>query len=597
MRPGSRLVLETSRSAGAAGAGMLLLAVAEPATRLALPGALGWAVDRTLAGGGWTAVLPLVAVFAAATLAEAARESLETRAEVAGALGLRRRVLRHLFALGGDGRRRFDVGDALSRVLESTKVTASGTAALVTLLASLCTSLGGLVALFWIDLRLGALFLVGAPLMWWLTRWLVRRVESMTGEYQRLHGELAGRFVDAVRGARTIRANGTADREVERVLAPLPELDAAGRLFWEAQRKAMWQAGVLAPALQIAVLVVAGFGLLDGSITPGEFLAAQAYQSYAQGLLKQTAVLARFARARGAAERVRGVLDLQPAAGGTSGLPRGAGALELRGIRFSYGDREVLRGLDLRVPAGCSVAVVGGPGAGKSTLTEVAGGLLTPDAGRVLLDGVPLDEMRPEEVRRAFSFAFERPHLLGETVADALAYSDTPPPPARVQRALRISSADGFVRRLPDGEGTAIRDLRLSGGELQRLGLARAAARGARVVVLDDVTSSVDTATEVEISAALERALRGTTRLVVAHRMSTAARADLVAWLDDGVVRAVAPHEQLMRDPAYEAVFRPRTASRTDLAAERARDPELTLDLDLRFLSDPERTAEIRRLP
>ncbi|TWG08363.1 ATP-binding cassette subfamily B protein [Saccharopolyspora dendranthemae] len=581
MRAEDRLVLNTARAAGPAGAGLVLLALVEPVTRLALPGLLGSSVDTAIAGRPMsTSLVLLLVVLAVGTLTEIARESWEVRAEVTGTRWLRSRVLRHLLSLGGDGRRHFAVGDVLSRLLESARTTATGISAMVIVLTSVCTSLGGLVALFWIDVWLGALFLVGAPAMWMLTRWLIRRVGAMTTTYQRLSGELASRFVDAVRGARSIRAHGTVDREVDRILAPLPELEAAGGAFWETQRKAMWQAGLLAPVLQIGVLAVGGFAALAGRISPGELLAAQGYLTYAQGLLKQTALLARLAVARGSAQRLRELLDVPVPASGLRHLPSGPGRLSLRGVRVRYGERWVLDGVNLDLPPGRSIAIVGASGAGKSTLTEVAGGLLTPDEGRVLLDGVPLSEVDPRELRSAFAFAFECPHLLGETLADALAYSDRTPSPRRVGEALRSSAAEGFVRRLPEGERTPLRDLRLSGGERQRLGLARAVARRARVVVLDDVTSSVDTATEVQIGAALERALRGTTRLIVAHRMSAAERADAVVWLHGGVVRAFAHHDELMEHPEYRAVFQPRRPSLgRDSAVERARDPELTMEM------------------
>jgi ATP-binding cassette, subfamily B, bacterial len=531
-----------------------------------------------------------------ATANEVAREVLETRAEARGTLSLRRRTLRHVFGMGMTGQHRFGAGDILSRTLESTQVTATGTSVLVSLLTSLVTAVGGLVALFLIDLWLGLLFVAGAPLMWWLTRWLIRRIGLMTSEYQRLHSELSTRFVDAIRGARTIRASGTAGREIDRVLTPLPELGAAGKDFWAAQRKAMWQTGLLLPTLQIGALIVAGYGVLHGRVSPGELLAAQAYLGNAMGLLKQTAILARFARARGSAQRVHDMLATEPPRSGTRTLPRGRGRLSLRDVHVSKDGHPVLGGLTLDVPAGCSVAIVGASGAGKSTLTEVAGGLLTPDSGTVSLDGVPLTQLRPDVMRRAVTYAFERPKLLGDTVADAIAYSDNPPDDRRVEYALRVGAAASFVHRLPRGINTPLADLRLSGGELQRLGLARAAARNARLVVLDDATSSVDTATETEITGALETALRGTTRLIVAHRMSTAARADLVAWLHNGVVRALAPHEQLLRDPAYLGVFQPKRAGVRDTAKERLRDPELTMQLDRvePSVGDPERTLELR---
>lgn len=544
------------RASGRYGAALAVVGLADPVARLALPAALAMAVDAALAGRTDAAVtLGVLGVLALATGCEIGREVLENRAGVHGAFVLRRAVLGHVFRLGVAGQRRFGTGDLLSRTLESTRGAATAAPVLVGLAASVATSVGGVVALFVIDVRLGLLFLAGAPLMWWLLRWLVRRVGQATTEYQRLLAGLTARFVDALRGARTIRASGTARRETARILAPLPQLRASGHGFWDAQRRAGWQVGLVMPVMEVAVLAVAGHGVMTGRITPGELLAAQAYLGRAMGLLSQTAGLARYARARGSAARLREVLHVAPPPAGDRPLPAGGGALSLRDVHVSREGHPVLTGVSMDVPPGAVVAVVGASGAGKTTLTEVAGGLLRPDRGTVSLDGVPLSALRPGDLRRAVTYAFERPRLLGRTLGDALGYADIPPPAARIDAALRDSAAAQLVRALPDGLATPPRDLRLSGGELQRLGLARAACRDARLVVLDDATSSTDTATEAQITAALDRALAGTTRLVVAHRAATAARADLVAWLDGGTLRALAPHARLRRDPAYRAAF------------------------------------------
>jgi ATP-binding cassette subfamily B protein len=162
----------------------------------------------------------------------------------------------------------------------------------------------------------------------------------------------------------------------------------------------------------------------------------------------------------------------------------------------------------------------------------------------VLLDGVPLSSLSHDELRGAVGCAFERPSLVGATVGAAIG--------AGGEEAARATYAHEFVTRLPEGYDTVLTEAPMSGGELQRLGLARSwLAR--RLLVLDDATSSVDMVTEMRISTALGAA--GRTRLVVTHRMSTAARADVVVWLEEGCVRAVGPHEELWQQEAYREVF------------------------------------------
>lgn len=198
------------------------------------------------------------------------------------------------------------------------------------------------------------------------------------------------------------------------------------------------------------------------------------------------------------------------------------------------------------------VAVVGASGVGKSTFARLAGRLLDPDDGEVLLDGVPLSQLSPQALASAVSWAFERPAYLPGTIADMIGFSSD----GNVRAAAQRAQADTFISRLPHGYATRCEDAPLSGGERQRLGLARALAHPtARLLILDDAVSSVDSVTELHISHALAR--HTATRLVVTHRASLAARADLVIWLDGTGVRAVAPHAELWALPEYRHLFVP----------------------------------------
>jgi ATP-binding cassette subfamily B protein len=206
------------------------------------------------------------------------------------------------------------------------------------------------------------------------------------------------------------------------------------------------------------------------------------------------------------------------------------------------------------VPGGATVAVVGPSGAGKSTLAAVSGRLLDPDEGDVTLDGVPLRQLPHDTLRRSIGHAFARPVLVGDTVGSAIALGLAAPAPQRVRAAARAARVDAVVDRLPAGYDTRLADAPLSGGEAQRLGVARALG-AQRLLVLDDATSSLDTVTEYEVGQALIEAADRRTRLVITHRAGTAARADLVAWLDRGRLRGYGPHDVLWHDPGYRALF------------------------------------------
>ncbi|MGC0376704.1 ABC transporter ATP-binding protein [Streptomyces sp. SAI-229] len=532
------------------------LYLCETASGLLLPYALSGAVDTVL--GRATGITPFVLVCAllvTLTAAEAGAQITEARMKAVTTARLRHDTFARIFLLGLSVRDRFTPGDLLNRSTESTAEAGGAAPNLLHALFAAFTAVGGLVALCVIDWRLVLVFVLGIPVVAALARLLIRRTTTLTSAYQQAHGDLSDRFVDAVVGARTIRASATLDREVERVLAPLPRVRAAGTGFWEAQRRAGWYLSLLAPALQIGVLATAGYGVVAGRLTPGQLLAAQLYLVFAMRLLSQVGIFAELGRVRGSAERLAEVFDAPLPRAGSGVLPPGDGALSLRDVTVRAGGRTVLDRVSLDVPAGRTLAVVGASGAGKTTLALVAGAALAPDEGLVRLDGTDLSDTDRAEVRAAIAYAFECPHLLGDTVAGMIGYGDRLVSAAAGRAAARASRADGFISRLPLRYETPVEELRLSGGELQRLGLARAVARGARVVIFDDATSSLDTATENEIGRALDESLRGTTRVVVAHRSTTASAADLVVWLEQGRVRAVGPHHRLLADPAYRAVF------------------------------------------
>ncbi|SPL90827.1 ABC transporter ATP-binding membrane translocator, AmfB [[Actinomadura] parvosata subsp. kistnae] len=326
--------------------------------------------------------------------------------------------------------------------------------------------------------------------------------------------------------------------------------------LWRANASAAVRSGLVVPLLEIAVLAAGGFMLAAGDLTVGELYSAARYAVLGASLSTALGHIGGLARARAAAGRVAEVFDLPPVRYGSRTLPPGPGTLRFRDV--------AVNGLtvgDLTLPGGSVTAVVGRSGSGKSLLAALAGRLAEPERGTVLLDGVPLGELAEAELRRAIGYAFERPALVGETIGDAIAPEPEPvpefaePPGRRVVEAARAACADVFVRRLPLGYATPLRDAPMSGGERQRIGLARAFAQGERLLVLDDATSSLDTVTERQVGRALTSDPLGRTRLVAAHRPATAARADQVVWLDGGTVRACGPHHVLWRDPAYRAVF------------------------------------------
>ncbi|MGH3095003.1 MAG: ABC transporter ATP-binding protein [Streptosporangiales bacterium] len=528
-------------------------------TTLLLPGALAQAIDAVGSRQEFpTALGELIALLVIATVLDAVDDLASDYYGSYLTAGFRRGLLGRAMALGVPGQRRFPPGDLLSRLTINAGAPAGFVPVLMSAIATLLVSVGAVVALALIQVWLAATFLVGVPVAIALLRLLVARAAEPFTRYQELLAGVITRLLDAVRGARTIRASGTADREAERILKPLPELNAIGRRGWAVQRMASWQMTLLVPMLQVLVLSVAGVLVAAQQVTAGEFVAAASYVVLALRSVGLVDTVTSLISCQVGAGRVGEVLQATPAAPQPESplpVPAGAGRLELSGITVRYDDRVVLDDLDLVVPAGASVAVVGRSGTGKSVLVSLIGRLLDPGSGVVSLDGCPVDRMDLTALRRTVTYAFEVPALLGSTVHDMIAYGRPEASRVAVEAAAAAAQADAFIRLLPDGYDTPLDRAPMSGGELQRLGLARAVLAEARVIVLDDATSSLDTATEVRVAQTLGRLLAQRTAVIVAYRTSTAARADLVAWLDGGRIRALAPHADLWHDPGYRAVF------------------------------------------
>ena len=484
----------------------------------------------------------------------------------AGTGWLRCRLAGHVFACGLRLPGRFPAGDLVSRMIGGAAVAGSAPSSGIQAVAAVITPTGSIIALALIDPWLAVAFAAGLPALAIVLRTFVRDASDITANYQRAQGAITARLLDALAGARTIAAAGTRDQEAARVLVPLADVRLHGQAFWRIQARIAAQGSVIVPLLQVVVLGVAGFELAAHRISPGELLAASQYAVLGAGVGASIGRLGQLAQARAGARRMAEPLAEPALAQGTGPLPPGPGCLELRAVTVHSGGEVVLDGVDICVPGGAVVAVVGRSGAGKSLLAAVAGRLLDPDTGDVTLDGIPMASVGRAALRRAVVYAFDRPALFGATPREAIAFGVSRPSTAQILAAARDAAASDFLRRLPAGLDTPSAQAPMSGGEIQRIGLARAFAHAdqARLLILDDAMSSLDTVTEMRVSQALTSHLGGRTCLIIAHRAATAARADLVAWLDRGQLRALRPHHELWADPRYRSVF---TAGAVELAA------------------------------
>jgi ATP-binding cassette, subfamily B, bacterial len=555
-RRADRLLLSTGRRGGLWTWSLALATLISAGAEILLPTALGRALDALPGGGHITwALLTCVGLIALMVAGKVVGDIATGASNARCTAWLRMTLIRHLVAIGPVATRRFEPGDLVTRVTRNASEAGQVGVTAVMVGAGLIPPVGSIVALALIDPWVGLTALAGLVALAGLLRVFVRDNSETIGHYLHSQGQIAARLVDALSGARTIAAAGSREYERERILQPLGGLRVHGARMWHNQVRVAGQAAVIGPLLQLFVVGVAGLGVVAGRLTVGELYAASRYAVLAAGIGSAVGFLSKLTRARAGGRRAAEVLTEPVTRYGAATLPdssgKGGGRLEFRGVRASA----VIDGLTFVIPAGATVAVVGRSGAGKSVLAALAGRLTDPEQGQVLLDGVALPDLSREQLRGAVGFAFERPALVGDTIEEVINFGSRSRTQENVRRAAITARADTFVERLPQGYQTELAAAPLSGGEMQRLGLARAFAHPYRVLILDDATSSLDTVTERQVGAVLTAGGPGQTRLIIAHRASTAARTDLVAWLDRGKLRGLRPHTELWYDPDYRALF------------------------------------------
>ncbi|MEU2075622.1 ABC transporter ATP-binding protein [Streptomyces sp. NPDC013489] len=326
----------------------------------------------------------------------------------------------------------------------------------------------------------------------------------------------------------------------------------------------IWAVITFVPELAIgAALVLGTVQVADGDLSAGTLVAFLSTALALRWPVESIGfLLAMSQEAATATERYFEVMDAEeePDAAPTAGdapatAAGGPGGVRFEGVSFRYPDAPadapaVLDGIDLHIRPGETLALVGGTGSGKTTLTALVPRLHEASGGRILLDGEDIALMERDRLRSLVSMAFEEPTLFSASVGEnVLMGADGAAGEPELRRALGVAQADGFVERLPEGAGTQVGEqgLSLSGGQRQRLALARAVVGRPRFLVLDDPLSALDVHTEARVEAALREVLRDTTALVVAHRPSTVMLADRVALLSRGRIAAVGTHHELLR--------------------------------------------------
>jgi ATP-binding cassette subfamily B protein len=274
----------------------------------------------------------------------------------------------------------------------------------------------------------------------------------------------------------------------------------------------------------------------------------------------------RFLRAATSAERVFEILDTPPSIADRKEAidpPDIRGAVEFRDVYFSYdGEKNALNGVSFSVKSGEMIGLVGHSGAGKSTLINLITRFYDPQDGEIYIDGHDIRDIKVASLRRQLGVVLQDPFLFQGSVHDNIAYGKLGAAPKEVIAAAKAANAHDFISKFPDGYDTVVgeRGARVSGGERQRISIARAILKNPRILILDEATSSIDTETESKIQEALERLIRGRTVFAIAHRLSTLKHANRLIVLKEGKVDEIGSHEELIaKDGAYANLCRKQT--------------------------------------
>ena len=423
--------------------------------------------------------------------------------------------------------------------------------------ANIVMILGVAGVLLTINVKLALLALAPLPLLTLVAVRFSRRMHPQAADLQGRLAGVSGVVEESLSGIRVVKGFGAEaiqDAKLERAAEGVQERALAiARL-----RSGFNPSMELLPTLGLVIVLLVGGGeVLDGRLTLGELVAFNFYILQLIFPLRLTAFLvAQSSRASASAARVFEVLATAPEIvdrpGARPAAP-GPGEVRFEAVRFAYaGGQPVLRGLDLVVPGGTSVALVGETGSGKSTAARLVARFYDVGGGRVAIDGVDLRDLRLADLRRTVGIVFEDTFLFTDTVYANISLADPGAAPERVEAAAHLAGASEFIAELPDGYDTVLGEqgFSLSGGQRQRVAIARAILADPRILVLDDATSAVDPTKEHQIRDALRQVMGGRTTIVIAHRAATVALADRVALLDGGVVVAEGTHDELLATSA-----------------------------------------------
>jgi ATP-binding cassette subfamily B protein len=536
---------------------------------LAPPYLAGQAIDAGIVTGDSAALTPIVAAFVGVAIVYAAASFAQTY--LVGWVGtralqdLRERVFSHLQSMSIGFFTRRSPGVLISRMTNDIEaLNQLVTSGVVTLFSSGLTLIGVVAIILLLDFKLALVTFLTFPLV--AVASVVFRVASH-GAYRATRERIAAvtaYLQETLSGVRVVRSFGQEPRHT----AAMTELNEANR---EANMRTVFLNASYFPAIELlaaagtaAIVLYGGNQAIDGAIQIGTIVAFIGYlQVFFQPIQELSQLYTTYQQGMAALDKVFELLDTEPDMVDAPGaIDPGTlrGEIEMERVSFAYADDALdrqargervdwaLREIDLHVPPGQTLALVGATGAGKSTFAKLVARFYDPQEGRVLVDGHDLRGLRQRALRRQLGIVPQEGFLFSGSVRENIAFGRPEASPAEIEAAATAVGASDFIAALPEGIDTEVgeRGVQLSAGQRQLVAFARALLAEPRILILDEATSNVDVRTEKTIERGLERLLAGRTAIVIAHRLSTIRRAGKIVVLEGGRIAESGSHDELI---------------------------------------------------